>query len=1331
MAELATGDSRWAWPVEIYTLGGFHLLLRGQPLRSRTKPPRRSLELLKALIALGGRDVPSARLAELVWPDADGDRATQAFTTTLHRLRRLLGRECLPLSNGCLSLEASRVYVDLWEFETAVAAARQSSEESAQAADESKVARAVSLYRGPFLEGEFDLPEILACRERIHAVFLGAVREHCHGLAEAGRHGDAIRLLQRAVESDVYAEELYQQMMRCQAATGNVAEAIGTYQRLRQVLKAGFDIAPSAESEAIYRGLLALPRSTSPERVELSPRAEAPEPRAPAAQSLLSALWSEGERRQGTVLVGRLHGFSALAGVLDAEELRALMSEVHGELVRLCSSHGGRLEHFIGERLLVLFGAPEAHDDDAARAVRMAAELRTAVRGVSAARGLEGAHAFGLACGIDTGVLVVSAAAGEGFSSAGEPIGRASRLAERAMPDEILVGPETQRQIAALFLTEALEEPEDGVAVGVASFRVRGTTGYATRFEAGAPGGYTPFTGRERDLGVLQDCLERAVAGRGQFVTIAGEAGIGKSRLLYELRHRNERARVHVLEGRCQSSGARTPYLPFIAALRETVGLSAADPPERRCAAVVRTILGIDHALEAQLPFLLHLFSVPDPAYPLPANLQAEELRRAYEEALTALIASCARHRPAAIFLEDWHWVDDASEGALRYLLGCLGAWPLLVVVLYRPQYRADWGFLGEHTPLVLKPLESEEILAIARHNLGARQFSPDLSQAIRERAGGNPFFAEEICITLGQQGQVRMTDGIAELVIPASEMSIPTTVEAAIRSRVDRLDSDALTALRLASVIGREFPVRILESTYSGAASLETCLEQLRAHAFVYQERVVPEPQYLFKHVLTQVAVYESMLRHHRRFLHGHVGRAIEQTYADRVEEHLSELARHYSEAELWEKAVEFSWRAARRARGLTRYDETVRFLREALADLDRVPGRAQRNAQRFDLHYDLYDALCNAGQLPEAMEVCAGAEGIAREMDDRSRLGTAELMTGTVHILLGENENSRPYMSQALAHFQGTGETWKLIDTKWLLGVTYDDGGRWKEAESYLREALLEMEALGATTRYADSIQAIPYVISCAHLCCNLSMQSRIDEARMLCRKGFGPAQALASNSLTKVTYCVWCSRHLALTGEDPADVRTRIEEAIAQTEAGTGAFLRYMAYLAKATAWTGWDDYETVREFSRKCLEVMGYPRRMIFLAHVHYYLALSSLELGDLKTAWSAYEQGLELVPLTPAWHVGRYEFLKGRLLGAQSRPDFPEALAAFERSILADESQGAVVPAAQTRYWMAVVLARGGEIEHARAMLGDLRKRFGSWGVRAWEMRCARALEYPG
>ena len=208
--------------------------------------------------------------------------------------------------------------------------------------------------------------------------------------------------------------------------------------------------------------------------------------------------------------------------------------------------------------------------------------------------------------------------------------------------------------------------------------------------------------------------------------------------------------------------------------------------------------------------------------------------------------------------------------------------------------------------------------------------------------------------------------------------------------------------------------------------------------------------------------------------------------------------------------------------------------------------------------------------------------------------------------------------------------------------------------------------------------------------------------------------------------MTYCVWSSGHLALTGEDPDDVRRTIEEAIALAEAAKAPFLLYMAYLAKATADSGWDLHETVRHFASRCLEVIGHAGRMIFLAHVYYFLALASLELADRDTAEFAYRKGLALVPLTPAWHVGRYEYLRGRLLAAEAAPDLAGAAAAFERAIAADQAQGVAVPAAQTRYWLARVQAERGDLRTARAGLRDLEHRFEVWGIPVWARKCARA-----
>ena len=342
-------------------------------------------------------------------------------------------------------------------------------------------------------------------------------------------------------------------------------------------------------------------------------------------------------------------------------------------------------------------------------------------------------------------------------------------------------------------------------------------------------------------------------------------------------------------------------YLPLTDTLRRGLGLLDGDKPEQLLEKAVANVRAIDPALEDYLPCYLHLLSIPSEEYALPAEFPGEALRARLQEAYAAIVTQNTRDKPMVLILEDWHWVDEASDTALRYLLGLIAPHPLLVVVIHRPEYEGTWSGIANHSALALTALSPEHTEAIICAVLEAERLPERLGELIHERTSGNPFFIEEMCQDLQEDGTVLVKDGQAALTRSLEKLTLPTSVQAVIRSRLDRLDDNHREVLRLASVIGREFGQRLLEKAHPGASSLSPLLEALKGQELIQQVRVLPDVAYLFKHVLTQVVVYETLLLERRRSLHGLVAQAFEELHADRLEEHYEQLAHHYARGNCW----------------------------------------------------------------------------------------------------------------------------------------------------------------------------------------------------------------------------------------------------------------------------------------------------------------------------------------------------------------------------------------------------------------------------------------------
>lgn len=736
----------------------------------------------------------------------------------------------------------------------------------------------------------------------------------------------------------------------------------------------------------------------------------------------------EGERRQATVVFSDLSGYTAMNEQLDPEEVEGIMSRIKKEAVRIVESYGGSVNQFVGDEILALFGIPTAHEDDPLRAVKAALELHEMVRHTSPE--VEGriGKPLRMHTGINTGLIVTHLRDDRDglFGITGKTVNTGARLRSQAGSDVILVGPETQKLIAPYFETVALEEIRmKGKAEPMIPFRVIRESKIHSRFEASELKGFTTYTGRDQELVTLYACLEKVLQKEGQFVTVVGEAGVGKSRLLYEFRHRLEQENVTVLQGRCDSYGSDIPYLPFIDALRRRLHLKEEDSPAELKEKAVTNIKAIDPSLEQFIPLYLHLLSIQSD-YSLPAHFQGKELRKAIEQALVAMITLNTQHGPMVLILEDWHWSDDASQTALKHLIGVTAPYALMVVVTYRPNYPASWGYLSHHTPVMLKPLDASNTESIVKSVTGAAHLPEGLGELIYERTGGNPFFIEEVCYSLIEAGVVVVKNEEGTLTQSLDKLSLPDTVQAIIRTRLDRLDRNAKEALRLASVIGRVFSLRILERISSAKAALSESLEALKALEVIQQIQVLPEAEYTFRHVLTQTVVYESLLLQRRKEIHGAIGLTIEELYSQRLEEQAPILAYHYIRSDQQNKAIEYALLAGDQAAGLFANTEATTYYEQAFAISQTLRVSPQVQQWQIDAALKLAAVGITRQDIERDRRNMEQAHTLAEALNDERRLA---------------QEIQNPFAEANAYHFRGCG---------------FDQRGEWTRAIADYEKAI-----------------------------------------------------------------------------------------------------------------------------------------------------------------------------------------------------------------------------------------------------------------------------------
>ena len=674
-------------------------------------------------------------------------------------------------------------------------------------------------------------------------------------------------------------------------------------------------------------------------------------------ENLSAALSKSGaERRQLTILFCDLVGSTALSAKLDPEEMseviRAYQNTVAGEIAR----YQGHVAKFMGDGVLVYFGYPRAHEDEAERAVRAGLDLVRSVAELSAPDG----EALAVRVGIATGLVVVGDLLGDGAAQeeavVGETPNLAARLQAMAAPGTVLIASGTRRLLGSLFeLVELGPQSVRGFVEPVPVWRAVGERPISSRFEAVRGQHLTRFVGREHEIALLLDRWHQARGGEGQVVLLSGEAGIGKSRITQELTQR-VRAEPHLqLHYQCSPHHANTVLYPFVQQLTYAADIAPHDPPNVRLDRVEKLLARGSQSLSRVVPLFADLLSIPiGDRYP-PLDLTPPQRKSATFDALLEQLAGLASVRPTLVVFEDLHWADPTSLELWELAMPRIAKLPVLAVLTFRPEFEPPWGNPGNVTSLSLNRLGRSQATRMVAHRCQSETLPAGLLEQILDHSDGNPLFLEELTTAvLGHD----LADGEGSsdaLTGHQGAIAVPSSLQDSLLARLDRLTA-AKDVAQFASVIGRTFDSNLLASaTDKDAADLRLALDQLVEEGIVQSRGLSPVSRYEFKHALLRDAAYQSLLRSKRQQYHLKIARVLEQYFPQVVENDPEVVAHHCTEAGLSSEAAVLWERAGRRALEFSSYREAIDHLKRALALLLSLPASTERDARELDVQMAL----------------------------------------------------------------------------------------------------------------------------------------------------------------------------------------------------------------------------------------------------------------------------------------------------------------------------------------------------------------------------------------
>jgi len=830
----------------------------------------------------------------------------------------------------------------------------------------------------------------------------------------------------------------------------------------------------------VLEGLRALGKE--PGEREISTTASVPSAPSYISEKILSTRSSlQGERKQVTVLFSDVVGFTPLSEKLDPEEVGDLIRPAVDIMTEEIHRYEGTIAQFLGDGLMALFGAPLAHEDAPHRALyaalamqRRLAEYREGLKN----KGLQ----FQMRVGVNTGLVIVGRIGDDltmEYTALGDTVNLASRMESEAKPGMVQVAESTYRLTHGYFDFQDLGEIQvKGKAEPVHAWRVLGALPTRGRVAASISRGLSPFVGRELELDLLPRSYQQAKAGQGQVVGMVGEPGMGKSRLLLQFRELLPEGEYTYLEGGCIHYGDAIAYLPLLGILRNYFDITEGEGETTSKQKMDERLSSLNGQLAHILPPLHELLSleVDDQAYLI---LEPAQRRERVFEALRYLLMAESQQRPLILAIEDLHWIDKTSEEFLSSFIDSIPGASVLLLLLYRLEYTPPWTSKSYYSQVRVDHLPEKPSTELVKAILSEGEVAPEISDFIVEKTAGNPLFIEEMTRGMLEAGSILKDNGCYVLSASSSAISVPDTIQGIIASRLDRLSEDLKETLQIASVIGREFSLRLLQEVAGISKPLKSYLLQLQSPEFIYEKSLFPEPEYIFKHALTQEVAYNSLLRKRRKEIHGTIGQAIEKLFPDHLEDFYETLAHHYSRSnENW-KAVFFLGFSGIKAMRNYSFLEGVGFYQEAIRLLDSTTETEEVKIAKLDIYLNMIGLLSVLKDSVFDIErLQSEVERLSDELGDRANLAKLYRELAWYHSLRAHISLAMEYTEKFTALAEEIGAVDVIVDGVSATSNARFFSGEMEEVASITRRVLRLLEEQGrekdlyngALTLYAD---------------------------------------------------------------------------------------------------------------------------------------------------------------------------------------------------------------------------------------------------------------------
>lgn len=1253
-------------------------------------PSKKLAGLLAYLACTAPQPQSREKLSALLWGSHFDAQARQNLRQALFRLRKVLGQDALQGDGEFVSLNEAAVLCDVGRFEALV---REGSRDALSAA--------ADLYRGRFID-DVSVPEegwndwLTGERDRLQELALGAVVRLGEQELAAGRAEHALKAGQRAIALNNMREDAHRLIVQALADAGRKAEALKHYEDVVALLRHELNTEPDTATRSLAAELRSKqPPGRSPAVREIA----TPAP----AQPALAVRSAGSERRQLTIMACHIVDSMALSARLDPEDMRDLLTAFHKVIDDVASRFDGFVAQYLSDGALVYFGYPAAHEHDAEQAVRAGVAILDAAGRLKAASGVT----LQARAGVATGVVVVGEQLETGDMqrrvrrvAIGETPDLAAQLQAVAPPGEVVVSTATRRLLGRRFDCRALAAIEvNGLPQPVEVWQVHGETAGVSRFEARRSGALAPLVGRQEEIDLLLRRWDQAKLGEGRVVLLSGEPGIGKSRVAETLLARLESEPHARLRYFCSPHHTHSALYPFIAGLERAASFEPGSDVRARLDRLEILLKPVAKNLPRDVALIAELLGLPaDERYP--AVMVSPQQKR--EMTLTAVLDqldSAAAQGSVLIVVEDAHWIDPTSQDLLDRMIARAARLPVLLVVTARPELQPGWIGQPHVTMLPLSRLGRLDSAGIIGGVADGKSLPDEVVEQVLARADGVPLFIEELTSALLESGVLRETAERYVLDGPLPPLAMPSTLQASLVARLDRVVSARDTA-QIGAAIGREFSHGLIGAVSTLAPmDLDAALGRLMASGLVSRRGTRPDATYAFKHALVQDAAYVTMLKSRRRELHAGIAEALVGKFSATVERLPEVVAHHFTEAGLASEATGYWRKAGQLATARSAGREAVTFFEQALHLLKTLPESRSTLEQGFDIRLELRQLLVQLGEIRRALERLREAETLAERMNDDQRRGRVSAVMTSMHGGLGELDDGLTSGTRALEIAGRLGDLrLRILATSFLAQVHFFRG----EHARVVHLTTDNLSVLPAGWGLENfGIAAPPSVYDRGYLILSLAEVGRFDEAAEPAAEAIRLVAPPLDAYAVGWAYLTDGTVHL-LRGEW-ARARPRFEHAIAVTRAGNLPLLLPLSVVFSAWNLAQLGDASEALSRLREGEQLVerqvaaGYVGNLGWL---YPWLGRAALSLGRLDDARRLGDRALQSSPQQPGFAAHALHLL-GEVATHPDRFDAERGETHYRQALALAEPRGMRPLVAHCHFGLGKLYRRRGTREQAQ------------------------------